>query len=326
MRKILLFTFIISVVFISCNRVVEIEVPPITGKPSVALLQSSIIDSGDDFIEFEIGFHVADDRGQFVRNLNEGDFDLQNASYISDFGSELISIEKSLKTSFSGDYEVMFLMDQSGSISSSDFSDSRISAAKIFLDKIGTDDFIGLSSFSGYDYEVNVPLGKQIQECRDILDVFSYSEGGGTPLYYSTFEMVNYLADNAKGENKALIVFTDGEDTEGYKTPQEIINNAKSKNIKVFTVGLGSSLSNLDILSKIATETGGYFMFAEEAEQLISYFGTLGSLLYGDASYYKTRWRVTTSDQFYPGQTLRFDMEVKLSPLVSIFLPVIVTK
>src|SRR5690606_12642969 len=125
---------------------------------------------------------------------------------------------------------------------------------------------------------------REIDGMYDTLDELSNSEEGGTPLYYSTLQMIDEVSSTAHNvKNKALIVFTDGADTEGGALPHQIVNKAVGSDVQVFTVGLGAFLPNLDILAEIAHQTGGYFMWAQDARQLISYFGTLDNLLHGNA-------------------------------------------
>ena len=325
MKKLLLGLIVALFFLIACNREVNIEVPPITGEPSAALLGNVVTKTGDDYAEFEVDFHVVDDRGQFVRGLNKEDFELENIASLQDFDAEVVDLKRNLKTEFRGDYEVMFLMDQSGSIEGNDPYDSRITAANIFLDKVGENDNVGISSFNSGNFKIHVNPGQEIERCRVVLNGFKFSEFGGTPLYFSTYKLIDFLNSSSQSSNKALIVFTDGDDTDGVYSPTQIIENAKDSKVQIFTVGLGNSLRNLDILSNMATETGGYFMLAEDADQLISYFGSLGQLLYGNASYYKVKWRVKTSSTLNPGTVLRFNVEIKLSPVVSITVPILVT-
>jgi hypothetical protein len=54
----------------------------------------------------------------------------------------------------------------------------------------------------------------------------------------------------------------------------------------------------------MALNTGGSFMWAKDAKQLISYFGTLGNLLHGNADYYTLTFQATANSFSTNGQLL----------------------
>lgn len=320
MKKIVAFSIIV-LHFLSCSRVIEIEIPPVKADPSGAVLGAKVVESGEGRYVFEVDIHLVDDRGLFISNIRQDNFSIDYPFNNPDFSFSLLNLQRGLKTDFRGNYDAMFLMDQSGSISGNDPSDSRITAANFFLDNLGAVDRVGLSSFSGSNFRINIPMGRELDAFRNELDILGRTEGGGTPLYFSTYEMINYVAQNAQGNNKALVIFTDGEDTNGRRSPSEIINRANELGVNLYTVGLGSSLSNLDVLSQMAEQTNGYFMLASDAEQLISYFGSLGNLLQGNANFYRLRWEATTSTPLVSQRTYLMRMEIALSPVKTITVP-----
>jgi hypothetical protein len=71
----------------------------------------------------------------------------------------------------------------------------------------------------------------------------------------------------------------------------------------------------------MSVPTGGAMMFASDARQLISMFGTLGNLLSGNLAYYKTCWQVNV-DQDYFGSGGWFSTSIKVSsPSGNIYIP-----
>ena len=140
------------------------------------------------------------------------------------------------------------------------------------------------------------------------LDVLPALEDGGTPLYDATFEMIDFTAQNGTNLNKAVIVFTDGEDTASSRTLSRVISLANTLGVKVFPIGLSSGV-NLGVLGPLADQTGGTLVFADDARKLVSLYGTLGALLRGDLSFYRTTWTVTaTAPYFFSGRTLQATM------------------
>lgn len=313
MKKILTVVFIF--VAVACSSTLEIEIPPIKGDPSSAILKTDIRKSGEKYI-LDVYIHVVDDRGQFIRILGKNNFLMNDTTIYGNQLSFRLDNVKSGTTESKGDYSALLLLDQSGSISGTDPYNSRIDASKIFLENLGERDNAGLASFvSGWSNDFNVHHGfsRDIAPLIHSLDSLGGYVGGGTPLYYSTFNLLDYVEENADHQsNKALIVFTDGGDTDGGSTPQEIIDKANLLGVQVFTVGLGRYLPNVDILWNMAQKTGGYFMWAEEAKQLISYFGTLGNLLNGNAGYHRMTWEISASNDL-SGQTYLFNLTIKIS-------------
>ncbi|MCP9767084.1 VWA domain-containing protein [Lacihabitans sp. LS3-19] len=324
MRK-LLFIIITTFVTFGCTRIVEIEIPPYKAEPSGSVLTSRVVSSNPGSYIVEVDLHIVDDRAQYIRNLTSDNFSIPSSYPFENYTFSLNDFKRGLSTDYKGTYAAMFLMDQSGSILSTDPYDSRVEAANIFLNNLGPSDVVGLSSFTNSYFTVHHKIGSEISQIRSTLNILANSEGGGTPLYISTFDLTELLSTMTTIENKALIVFTDGGDTNGGKTPDQIIQLAKEKNIQIYTVGLGGGLNNLDVLSKIAYETGGYFMWAEDANQLISYFGTLGNLLQGNANFYRIRFEIKTPSPITSKTNFIFNIEVALSPVKTIKIPILVT-
>lgn len=313
MKKTFAYASFAALLVTACTRTIEVEIPPVLGEPSATVLKASMNVNNKRYFA-EIDIHVVDDRGEFIRILGKNNFSFKENRYCT-FG---LNEFRSGSTGSKGDYSAMLLLDQSGSITSSDRDDSRIEASKIFLNSIGSGDEVGLASFTSNlsnDFTVHHNFSRDIAPMLNTLDILAKSEGGGTPLYYSTFQMIDEVKNHAhNGKNKALIVFTDGGDTDGGATPQQIIAKAVGADVQLFTVGLGGGLPNLDVLSNMAHATGGYFMWAQDARQLISYFGTLGNLLQGNAGFYRLRWEVFPEKNFSPGNgTYLFEFVIKLS-------------
>ena len=326
MKKILLSIALMGLVF-SCKRVIEIEVPAIKGDPSGTIIDTRVISSSNGVYVFEADVHVVDDRGIYIRNLNNDNFTIRDTTISgTKYSFKLLDLRKGLATPVKGDYSAALLLDQSGSILSTDPYDLRLEASKVFFNALGSGDNVALSSFTGaYSnyYKIHYGFTRKVDLLKKTVDSLANTVGGGTPLYYSMYEMVEYASSKAPNKNnKALVVFTDGDDTNYYPAPQDIVDLAKQENVQVFTVGLGSSIGSLNVLADIADETGGSFMWAQDAKQLISFFGTLGNLLKGNASYYRLRWQVTTSRSLVNKQNYLFYQQIRLQNGRVIRIPV----
>ncbi|MEZ0540253.1 vWA domain-containing protein [Fibrella arboris] len=302
----------------SCRREVEVPLPArpqIVGKPSVASLGGLVTGAvGGDKIEFRVDMYVVDRSGKYVQGLNQSNFGITATSPAS-FTYSLAKLEVVNQAAKTGGYSAMLLLDQSGSILSTDPKDLRISASKIFLDYLGTSDQAGLASFTD-DYfgavKVHQTFSRNTAAMKKSLDTLATTEDGGTPLYYSSVLMTDYTATNAKTANKAVIIFTDGENTNSSATLANAIDRAKNQGVPLYMVGLSNGV-NVSVLSRMANETGGAFFYAKDAEQLVTSFGTLGNLLRGSAQLYRSTWTAARrTGKWTSGQIISETIKVAL--------------
>jgi hypothetical protein len=103
-------------------------------------------------------------------------------------------------------------------------------------------------------------------------------ESGGTPLWDTSSVAIDQLTMNGKKNNKALVIFTDGQDSTPVDT---VIAKAKAAGVRVFTVAFSTG-AEITGPSIVAQETGGALFFAEDAGSMISAFRGMNLLLTGD--------------------------------------------
>lgn len=204
------------------------------------------------------------------------------------------------------------VIDDSGSMSSSDPDGKRKDATKALLDSLceSTSNIFGL-----FDFGAGMNLS--FTETRDLLtaDASTVSgtppyvacssenvtagkkaidnqitDSGGTPLYESVLEVCNdVVAKSAKdavceGKSKAMVVLSDGQpNSTDSKTAAE--DCVKNNSIATATVGLGPG-SELDAskddeavtaLKSLATAGSGVYAAATDASALTPIFDTIGS-------------------------------------------------
>jgi len=137
--------------------------------------------------------------------------------------------------------DVFILLDVSQSMNAQDIKPSRLEKAKYQISNLIRrlqGDRIGLIIFSGAAY-VQIPLTTDYSAAGlflNAVDVSSVPQPGTAigPAISLATESFNYKTPT----QKVIIVITDGEDHEGDVI--EAVNNAVSKDIKVYTIGLGS--------------------------------------------------------------------------------------
>lgn len=205
-------------------------------------------------------------------------------------------------------YAVAMLLDQSDSIRTSDPTDARIFASKVFLDNLGASDRVTLGVFAqgGGSRIPTTPLTRYGDftasgtSLFDELDSLPGLEGGFTPLYSALDQMVQYVAANAPaGLRKTVVLFTDGRDTicptaQLATCRSNSISLAQTNGVDIFTVGLGAAVDTAS-LTELSYNTGGIHLVASNPQQMISIFGSLGNLLSGSVATYRVTWTINAT-------------------------------
>ena len=112
-----------------------------------------------------------------------------------------------------------------------------------------------------------------------------FSMGTGTRLYDTVYKAVDDTAMQPASFRKAVILATDGVQELPPSAPPAVQNidtviaNAKSKNVPIFTIGIGAAINATD-LGRMATETGGLYYQANASQNLATIYQQLSSLLY----------------------------------------------
>lgn len=248
---------------------------------------------------FETDVFVVDQNSHPINGLPTSAFSVGsfNASTGATLNFNLLNAQ-TISQPNKGPYSAALLLDQSGSIAGTDPNDSRLQAAKIFLSAVGSGDNVVLSAFAGSGRAISFETTTYGSFTTNgtsyfgTLDQLAGQIGGGTPLYKSTSAMVDYVARNATNANRAVVVFTDGADTDGGVTPAQLYSQARNARVAIFTVALSNSV-DVPTLQDMANQTGGVMMLATDARQLLSMYGTLGNLLHGVPALYRLRWTST---------------------------------
>ncbi len=195
--------------------------------------------------------------------------------------------------------DIYILLDVSLSMQAQDIQPSRLDKAKLEISNLIQKlrgDRIGLIVFAGEPF-VQFPLTTDYSAANLFLNAANTSTvpDQGTAIA-SAINLATTSFGNSSKTEKAIVIFTDGEDHEG--NIQGAIDNAKNHNIKIYTIGLGSTdgvpiplfnqqgqqvgfkkdesgnvvLTKLDpsTLQQIASETGGQYFQAENGRDELS--------------------------------------------------------
>lgn len=221
-------------------------------------------------------------------------------------------------------YAAALLLDQTSSILLSDPSGARLFSAKAFMGTLGADDRVLLAAFAGGPGAlIPTPPLAIYEPFKDsasapsyfaTLDSLTSKVGGDTPLYASIDGLRQRLVGDATLApvlSRAMVVFTDGADTtctslENCRaTRAQTIQRANAEQVRLFTIGLSNGV-DVAGLGELANQTGGAFLYADTAEQLLPLYGSLGRLLSLSLPTYRLRWTVQAgaANAFLPGSTL----------------------
>lgn len=198
--------------------------------------------------------------------------------------------------------DIMMSLDLSSSMLAQDFAPNRLAASKrVAADFVTrrTYDRLGLVVFAGEAF-TQCPLTTD----HDVMQQFLASlECGiledGTAIGMGLSTAVNRLKDS-EAKSKIVILLTDGVNNTGYVAPLQAAKLAQEFDIKVYTIGVGSTGNTMapsarrrdgqyvygmvrvqideELLHKIAKMTGGAYYRAVDEQSLIDIYATIDQL------------------------------------------------
>ncbi|PID88977.1 MAG: hypothetical protein CSB01_04495 [Bacteroidia bacterium] len=191
-------------------------------------------------------------------------------------------------------------IDVSSSMLARDFQPDRLEAAKDVASKFITgrsEDKIGLVIFSGESF-TQCPLTTDHAVLLNLFkDIHSGMIEDGTAIGLGLANAVNRLKDS-KAKSKVVILLTDGVNNQGEIAPLTAAELAKTYNIRVYTIGIGTmgtapypvqtafgvSMQNMPVkidepvLRKIAEMTGGQYFRATNKNKLKAIYNEIDKL------------------------------------------------
>jgi Ca-activated chloride channel homolog len=209
---------------------------------------------------------VIDRQGNYVVDLQQKDFRIYE-----DGVEQLITHFSNVDQRFS----VVLLMDTSGSTAS--FLEQMKGAAKSFVEQLRPVDTVQPVYFHG---EIKPLTAKSISDPNLLSAAIDQMSPGPVDLGTRLYDAVDFALSELKpvSGRKAVILFTDGENTWGKATMKSTLHEAEESDIIIYTLHYGNPPAQ-KYLQQLALRTGGrYFMaadvntirrsFAEVAEEL----------------------------------------------------------
>src|SRR5262249_43033376 len=107
-------------------------------------------------------------------------------------------------------------------------------------------------------------------------DISHLKASGDTALFDATFNGILTLEASGRGGKRAVLVLTDGKDTNSHRRVDDVIKAAQQTHTPLHMLGLGTE-QDIDrkVMERMAAETGGTFHHVQGSAQLIQIFEQL---------------------------------------------------
>ena len=128
----------------------------------------------------------------------------------------------------------------------------------------------------GFNDHVLTLARRTVNPAERITAVDALAAWGSTVLYDVILDGADLL--DAQSGRKALIVFTDGDDSNSYSTFAEVQQRLQTSDLTLYMIGQGQSLTRAplkNVMERLARQTGGRAFFAERLEDLHGVFREL---------------------------------------------------
>jgi VWFA-related protein len=180
----------------------------------------------------------------------------------------------SLKSAIQGGefLAVALLFDRSGSLRNS--LDQTKAAAIDFARRMSMNDQLAVISFDDR-VRIDAPFSNDRGAIENA--VRGIDTGRDTALYDAVLAALE-LFQGVSTKRQAILILSDGKDTKSRSGRDDALAAAKKNGVPIFSLGLGDSL-NEDLLSKLAAETGGQFVKAARAEELMRLYQKIADRL-----------------------------------------------
>ncbi len=209
---------------------------------------------------------VIDFTGNPVTGLTAANFTLREAG-----NARTVSVSAVSSGAGSGALSMAILIDTSGSISATDLTNEK-AAAKQLVSQIGSGDQVAV-----YSFETTVkPVQDFTSDKVKLNTAIDSITGGNNTALYQAIQTASQ-AVGARSGRKAIVLMTDGEDSASSISIDQAIAAAKTAGVPVFPVGFGSA--NQTILTRIATETGGFYSASSTSTNLQSILQSIGQVI-----------------------------------------------
>jgi Ca-activated chloride channel family protein len=168
---------------------------------------------------------VTDDSGRFVPNLKQEDFTVYEDGQpqaISHFNAERVPVSLGI------------LLDTSGSMAGEKFDHAQAALDRFLYDLLDQNDDVFLFRFSTQPY---LEQGWTTDKSRISRALRGITPRGGTAMYDAIVDAVP-MADKGTNRKKALLVISDGNDTNSEAPVSEVKQRVRQSEVLVYAIGI----------------------------------------------------------------------------------------
>ena len=228
-----------------------------TDKDITSLIIDIVQVDNVDFPLIKYYTNISDENQNVVKGLGKDNFRMYE---IYDDGSQNeVQIEEIYQILHSDDVFINLVIDKSDSMSEYNKMNEAKTAAKWFLNEIGSQssNYVEITGFDSYVY-LNQSFTNDFNALYDAIDNIYPSKR--TALYDAICAALNstYLQKGAK----CVIAFTDGMENESSYTYDDVVRICNATGIPVYIIGIGEEWEYYN-LSNLARECNGKFISAK---------------------------------------------------------------
>lgn len=172
--------------------------------------------------------------------------------------------------------ELVLVIDDSGSMTSNDYSYKRLDVAKELVSKLSDESKIGVVRFASNTTLLTSKLTTDKGVVNSLLTTNYFKSSGGTYMYEAINRAFNLFSAPDDTTLRMLVVLSDGS-TSDIDKHASTVATAVNKDIRVYTIGLGNSTSYFNnYLKPLAEKTDGTFYLASGASELVKIYEDIG--------------------------------------------------
>ncbi|MCB2204732.1 VWA domain-containing protein [bacterium] len=209
--------------------------------------------------------------GEVQYMLNPSDLTItDNGKPVEEF-----SIVESSSPAVRNNFSAAIVLDASGSMSGAGNAGAK-AAGKAFVAFM--DSVVDEACVIWFNQSIN--MAQQMTTLTPLLTtaVDGLPAGGATAVWDAMYAGIDEISTNGVNPKQAVVVMTDGADNASVRSPGDVIAYAQQKNIRVFTIGLGSAINGY-VLDTIATQTGGLYFQTPNASELQQIFTEVANFM-----------------------------------------------
>lgn len=233
-----------------------------------ALLTTARMQAGTNEVQFTLRIHC---NGEPLYTLSPSQLQIaENGTPVEEF-----SIIEHASPTARYPISVALVMDASGSMTGAGNAEAK-SAGHDFVDLMdGVLDEMTVLFFNS-----TVTLYQQMTTVKPMLHsaVDALFANGATAVWDGAYAGLTEVAQSGVNPKRAVVLLTDGGDNSSTQSPSTVIAKANQNGIRVFTVGLGTSINSTE-LQLIAQLTGGLYFQTPDASQLRIIFTTIANFI-----------------------------------------------